>query len=189
MKNYFRFHSAQSFLILASVFIVSSCDSRYTPRSQPDSEPPLITVRLSGEQLNKTYRIHGMGITPAPPEITPTLIPGKTYSASIIASDTIALYNLRVGLNDEFFEFSDISATPGVITTSTMGMYTVIDVTLPFSPAKTGTALIFKFNAKPMAEGLLLPFLGMNIIATDFGEAGRSSNVSGYTIPLAYFNE
>ena len=170
-------------------FCVLSCDSRYTPRTVPDTIPPIITVRLTGEQLNRTYRIQGVEISPLPPEITPALVPGKRYRASIVAADTIGLYNLRVGLASEFFEFSDITAAPGTLETSEIGSNSVIDVILPLRPAKTGTALTFTFQAKPMAPGTLAPLLGMNIIATDFGEAGRSSNVSGYTIPLAYYSE
>lgn len=130
-----------------------------------------------------------MDITPLPPDITPTIIPGKRYRASIVAADTIGLYNLRVGLAHDFFEFSDITASPGTLETSEIGSNSVIDVVLPISPAKTGTVLTFTFQAKPMTPGTLAPFLGMNIIATDFGEVGRSSNVSGYTIPLGYFAE
>jgi len=183
---FFRF----GFVSLAIFFLLAaSCESNYRPRTVPDMVPPVITVRLTGEQLNRTYRIQGMEITPMPPAITPTLVPGKNYRASIVAGDTIGLYNLRVGLNREFFEISDISASPGVLTTSESGQYTVVDVTLPISPARTGTALVFTFRARPMTPGTLAPFLGFNIIATDFGEAGRSSNASGYTIPIAYFAE
>lgn len=166
-----------------------ACDSRYAPRTVPDNVPPIVTVRLTGQQLNKTYRIQGMDISPLPPELTPTLIPGQRYRASIVAADTIGLYNLRVGMAKDYFVFNDITAAPGTVERSEIGNYTVIDVVMPSSPAKTGTALTFSFEALPMTAGTLAPFLGMNIIATDFGEVGRSSNVSGFTIPLAYFAE
>lgn len=169
--------------------MVSSCDSRYNPRTVPDNVPPIITVRLTGEELNKTYTIQGMTITPPLPYETPDLNPGKTYSALIVASDTIGLYNLKVSLNKDFFEISDITASPGTMSSSEMGQYTVINVTLPFSPAKTGTLLSFNFKAKPMSQGIIAPFLGFNILATDFGEVGRTSNISGHTIPIAYFAE
>jgi len=150
MGSFISFKRFSSALTVFIFLLAASCESNYRPRTVPDSVPPVITVRLTGEQLNRTYKIQGMEITPLPPAITPTLMPGKNYRASIIAADTIGLFNLRVGLNRDYFELSDISATPGVLTTSESGDYTIVDVTLPISPAKTGTALIFTFRAKPM---------------------------------------
>lgn len=169
--------------------MISSCDSKYTPRTVQDRTPPSISVRLNGAELNRTYTIMGMSISPIPPESPPKLIPGKTYKALIAANDTIGLYNLRVGLNKDYFEISEITAAPANATTSEMGGFTIIDVTLPISPAKTGALISFTFKAKPMSANNENPFLGFNVFATDFGEAGRSSNVSGYTIPIAYFPE
>lgn len=183
LKNLKTFISAIAFLSLVS------CDSRYTPRTVPDTVPPKIFVRITGNGISEQHTIFGMTINPEPPAITPNLNPGKVYHVSAIATDTIGLFNLRVGLNTDFFEITDISATPGTVSTSVMGQYTVIDVDLPISPAKTGTALSFNVRPKPMPQGTLAPFLGLNVIATDFGEAGRSSNISGYTIPIGYFAE
>lgn len=189
MKNFNAVTFIFRIVVLVIAMIIISCESRYVPRTVPDAIPPFITVRLIGEELNLTYHINGMAIDPVPPEVTPDLNPGKIYRAIVTARDTIGMFNLRVGMNSEFFEITDIAGHPGVVTTDVIGNYTVVDVTLPISPARTGALLAFTFLAKPMTPGILAPFLGMNIIATDFGEAGRSSNASGYTIPLAYFAE
>lgn len=184
-----NFRSVISIACLALAILVSSCDSRYRPRTVPDSDPPRVAVRITGSDPMPVYTIHGMDISPVPPELTPTFKPGVVYRVTVTAGDTIGLFNLRVGLNKDFFEFSDIRAMPGVVSTSESGSSSIIDVTLPISPAKTGTVLTFSFRAKPMQAGTLAPFLGFNVIATDFGEAGRSSNVSAATIPIAYISE
>jgi hypothetical protein len=184
----FRYMIPTAFLSLS--FLLNSCDSRYRPRTVPDSDPPKIAVKITGGGLLlPVYTIHGMGITPDPPAITPSFRPGTVYRATVTAGDIVGLYNLRIGLNKDFFDLSDINAIPGTVTTSEAGSSTLIDVTLPISPAKTGTILTFAFTPKPMPQGTIAPLLGMNVIATDFGEAGRSSNVSGYTIPIAYVSE
>lgn len=174
---------------IALMLTCTSCDSNYTPQTVPDITPPVITVRLMGEGLNRTYTINGVTISPLPPYITPDLNPGKVYRAIVSAHDTIGLYNLSVSMLQEYFEITDIIASPGVVSTSTMGLHSVVDVTLPISPAKTGSVLSFSFKAKPMSRGIIAPYLGMNIFASDFGDARRSSNISGYTIPIAYHSE
>ncbi|MBK8956160.1 MAG: hypothetical protein IPM34_11485 [Saprospiraceae bacterium] len=189
MKNMIRFSVMLSCGFGMIAFVLNSCDSRHVPRTIPDSTPPKISVRLIGEHFSQTYTIEGVTIEPTPPEITPDVNPGKTYRAIITASDTVGLFNLRVGLHREFFEITDATAAAGVLSSLVIGNDNVLDVTLPISPAKTSTILTFTIKAKPMTPGTLAPFLGMNVIATDFGEAGRSSNVSGYTIPIAYFAE
>lgn len=191
MKNYTSpsLFSTPVTMVVCCFFLLLllGCDSRYAPQTVPDNVAPVVHVTLRGQNVNLRHKIQGMEVDPPFVEETATLIPGQVYTATVVAADTVGLYNLRVGVLTEYFELTDLAASPGTITPSIAGRYSVVDVVMPDAPAKTGTVLTFKIRPRVMERGVLAPFLGLNIIATDFGDPTHSSNVTGATVPFAYF--
>ncbi|HWB64401.1 MAG TPA: hypothetical protein VG603_12875 [Chitinophagales bacterium] len=183
MKNQNHF----ALVIIFTVGMIAACRSSYQPRTVPDTDPPTVTVKFAGGGFGDQYTIHANVLTPSStnPTIIHALTPGTVYHVSVIATDNIAVANLTVNLNKNYFEISNINASPGTYISGSNSSQTYAQVNLPLRPGTTGTILNFDFKAIAMPHGD--PALcWFNVVAMDWGQAGSSNNISQANILLPY---